>query len=192
MPLPTRLRSVLSPPLTPRLHRQLAANPRWQPWIPLRRVADRGVSAEEKSTKDSDAGRDRTRQLQAPPARAVTRSGRASRPPLRYGLMGDVEDWSFHEVRILSFDIERRATSVLRHRPGVRFNAPFVSRHHPPLSLSLFRFEKPPAPSRLDNVTTSEDLFSGALPPPIGSLCVQPRPFGAGLFGRLCSESANI
>ena len=32
-----------------------------------------------------------------------------------------------------------------------------------PLSLSL-RFEKPPAPSRLDNVTASEDLFSGALP----------------------------
>ena len=57
-------------------------------------------------------------------------------------------------------------------------------------SLSLFRFEKPPAPSRLDRMTTSEDSFCGALPP-IGSLCVHPCPFVIRLFGRLCSESAN-
>ena len=60
------------------------------------------------------------------------------------------------------------------------------------LSLSLFRFEKPPAPSQLDIVTTSEDLFFGALPPPIGSLCVLPRPFTSGLFEHLRSKLAII
>ena len=39
----------------------------------------------------------------------------------------------------------------------------FRHHHHPSqLSLSLFRFEKPPAPSRLDNVTT-RDTYSSAL-----------------------------
>ena len=69
-----------------------AANPRWQPWISLRRINAHGVSAEEESTRAADTGSHQTRQLQAPPARAVTRSGRASRPPSRYGLVGDVED----------------------------------------------------------------------------------------------------
>ena len=78
------INSAPSPPTS-------AADPRWQPWISLRRIDDRGVSAEETSTRAADAGNDRTRQLQAPQARAVTRSGRASRPPSRYGLVGDAE-----------------------------------------------------------------------------------------------------
>ena len=65
-----------------------------------------------------------------------------------------------------------------------RFCFPSRSSSSAALSLSLFCFEKPPMPSQLDNVTTSEDLFFGALPPPIGSLCVLPRPFAGGPFSR--------
>ena len=35
-----------------------AADPRWQPWVSLRRVDDRGVSTETTSTRAADAGND--------------------------------------------------------------------------------------------------------------------------------------
>ena len=78
----------------------------------------------------------------------------------------------FREVRTLTFDIKRLATSVLHHHPGGRFSAPFVCCHHP-LSLSLLRFEKTRASSRLDDKT----YLSSALPSLIDSLCVCPHPF---------------
>ena len=42
----------------------------------------------------------------------------------------------FREVQTLTIVFEQLATSVLHHHLGIRSNAPFVSRHRHPLSLS--------------------------------------------------------
>merc|ERR1711946_90763 len=75
--------SARQPPAT-------AADQRWQPRVSLRRIDDPVRETPEMQVDASDGQRHRARQLQAPQTRAVTRSGRASRPPARLGLPGDV------------------------------------------------------------------------------------------------------
>merc|ERR1711946_35886 len=75
--------SARQPPAT-------AADQRWQPRVSLRRIDDLVGETPEMQVDASDGQRNRARQLQAPQTRAVTRSGRASRPPARLGLPGDV------------------------------------------------------------------------------------------------------
>ena len=79
--------SAPHPPASP-------AGPQWQPWIPLRRVDDHGDGTQARSTEAANSRGHSTRQPDVTQPRArVMRSGRVSRPPLRFGLEGDVEDF---------------------------------------------------------------------------------------------------
>ena len=94
---------------------------------------------------------------------------------------------------MLTFVIRHLAASTLNHRRKVQ--RPFCfpsSSAFTALSLSLFHFKKPPAPSRLDNVTTKETcslaLFLLSLNRYMFCLFRSPADF----FERLRSLSANV
>ena len=69
-----------------------ASDPQWQPWIPLRRVDDDGERAQTRPSETADARGHTTGKPEVARPRAVTRSGRSSRPPSLFGLRGDEAD----------------------------------------------------------------------------------------------------
>ena len=95
-----------SPPVRPAAP---SADPAWQPRVELRRIEPPHVRPETRPGETSDADGHQTDQPEAARARAVTRSGRISRPPLFYGLGGMMHISLFMKtVQTLSF---RRTTS---------------------------------------------------------------------------------
>ena len=70
---------------------EAATDPAWQPRVALDRIEHPLLRPEARPGKTSVASGRRPDQPEAARARSVTRSGRVSRPPLFYGLGGDVE-----------------------------------------------------------------------------------------------------
>ena len=77
-----------SPPVRPA---SPSTDPAWQPRVELRRVITPQRGPETRESEASNADGHPAHQPEAARARAVTRSGRVSRPPLFYGLGGDAE-----------------------------------------------------------------------------------------------------
>ena len=75
-----------SPPVRPV---SPSTDPAWQPRVELRRVIAPQRGPETRESEASNADGHPAHQPEAARARAVTRSGRVSRPPLFYGLGGD-------------------------------------------------------------------------------------------------------
>ena len=75
-----------SPPVRPT---SPSTDPAWQPRVELRRVITPQRGPETRESEASNADGHPAHQPEAARARAVTRSGRVSRPPLFYGLGGD-------------------------------------------------------------------------------------------------------
>ena len=109
-----------SPPIRPSAP---AEDPAWRPRVALRCINDPHVGAEARTGKTSNADGHSPDQPEVARPRAVTRSGRISRPPLWYGLGGMKQIDLLHEVRTRYLSFERRATSILRHHPSARFCA---------------------------------------------------------------------
>ena len=76
------------PPVRPD---EASTDPAWQPRVALSRLEHSLLRPETRPGKTSVASGRRPDQPEAARARSVTRSGRVSRPPLFYGLGGDVE-----------------------------------------------------------------------------------------------------
>ena len=81
--------SERAPPVRPS---STSADPSWQPRIALRRIDDDVVRPETRPSEPADDDGHHPDQPEVARPGAVTRSGRISRPPLWFGLGGDVVD----------------------------------------------------------------------------------------------------